>query len=49
LGTNGTGWQEVMQFLSEGRYMANVVDGKLTLYERGTKNQGPLFPKSYGS
>jgi hypothetical protein len=31
--------KKVMQFLSEGRYMANVVDGKLTLYERGTKNQ----------
>ena len=24
--------EKVMQFLSEGRYMANVVDGKLTLY-----------------
>jgi len=22
----------VMQFLSEGRYVANVVDGKVTLY-----------------
>jgi len=24
--------KKVMQFLSEGRYIANVVDGKLTLY-----------------
>jgi hypothetical protein len=30
--------KKVMQFLSEGRYMANVVDGKLTLYERNTTN-----------
>jgi len=27
---------KVMQFLSEGRYIANVVDGKVTLYRRGT-------------
>src|ERR1700674_528309 len=26
--------KEVMQFLSEGRYVANVVDGKVTLYGR---------------
>jgi hypothetical protein len=26
--------KKVMQFLSEGRYVANVVDGKLTLYDR---------------
>jgi hypothetical protein len=26
--------KKVMQFLSEGRYVANVVDGKLTLYKR---------------
>jgi len=25
---------KVMQFLSEGRYVANVVDGKVTLYRR---------------
>ena len=25
---------KVMQFLSEGRYVANVVDGKVTLYSR---------------
>ena len=31
--------KKVMQFLSEGRYVANVVDGKLTLYGRGAKNQ----------
>ena len=26
--------KKVMQFLSEGRYVANVVDGKATLYGR---------------
>jgi len=26
--------KKVMQFLREGRYVANVVDGKVTLYER---------------
>lgn len=26
---------KVMQFLSQGRYIANVVDGKITLYKRG--------------
>jgi hypothetical protein len=26
--------KKVMQFLNEGRYVANVVDGKVTLYER---------------
>ncbi len=26
--------KRVMQFLSEGRYVANVVDGKVTLYGR---------------
>src|SRR5215467_15665654 len=26
--------KKVMQFLSEGRYVANVVDGKLTIYGR---------------
>jgi hypothetical protein len=26
---------KVMQFLSKGRYVANVVDGKVTLYGRG--------------
>jgi hypothetical protein len=26
--------KKVMQFLSEGRYVANVVDGKLTVYGR---------------
>jgi len=26
--------KKVMQFLSEGRYVANVVDGKVTLYGR---------------
>ena len=28
--------KKVMQFLSEGRYVANVADGKVTLYGRGT-------------
>jgi hypothetical protein len=26
--------KKVMQFLSEGRYVANVVDGEVTLYQR---------------
>ncbi len=26
--------KKVMQFLSEGRYVANVVDGKLTIYSK---------------
>jgi hypothetical protein len=31
--------KKVMQFLREGRYIANVVDGKVTLYGKraGTK------------
>jgi len=29
---------KVMQFLSDGRYVANVVDGKLTLYGRSKKS-----------
>jgi hypothetical protein len=28
------GGKRVMQFLSEGRYVANVVDGKLRLYKK---------------
>jgi len=28
------GGKKVMQFLSEGRYVANVVDGKVTVYGR---------------
>jgi hypothetical protein len=27
-------WAQMTQFLSEGRYVANVVDGKVTLYGR---------------
>jgi hypothetical protein len=27
--------KKVMQFLNEGRYVANVVDGKITLYGKG--------------
>ena len=30
--------RKVMQFLSEGRYVANVVDGKVTLY--GGRDEG---------
>ena len=26
--------KKVMQFLSDGRYLANVVDGKMTMYSR---------------
>ena len=31
--------KKVMQFLSEGRYVANVVDGKVTVYGRGGTNR----------
>lgn len=31
--------KKVMQFLSEGRYVANVVDGTVTLYGRGGTNR----------
>jgi hypothetical protein len=31
--------KRVMQFLSQGRYVANVVDGKVTLYGKGGKTQ----------
>ena len=29
--------EKVMQFISEGRYLANVVGGKLTMYGRGSQ------------
>jgi hypothetical protein len=32
--------KRVMQFLSEGRYVANVVDGKVTIYERRAGTNG---------
>jgi len=32
--------KKVMQFLSNGRYVANVVDGKVTLYGRQTGAKG---------
>ena len=32
--------KKVMQFLREGRYVANVVDGKVTLYGRRTVTGG---------
>jgi hypothetical protein len=35
---------QVMQFLSEGRYLANVVDGKVTLY--GSKTSKKRASKS---
>ena len=34
VGATALSGKKVMQFLSEGRYVANVVDGKLTLYGR---------------
>ena len=30
--------KQVMQFLSQGRYVANVVDGKVNLYRRAGNN-----------
>ena len=38
--------RKVMQFLSEGRYLANVVDGKVTLY--GAKSNKKHRSKSSG-
>lgn len=32
---------QVMQFLSEGRYVANVVDGKVTLYGAKSNKKHP--------
>ena len=32
--------KKVMQFLSEGRYVANVVDGRVTLYGGGARTGG---------
>jgi len=32
--------KKVMQFLSEGRYVANVVDGKVDLYAGGVERVG---------
>jgi len=34
--------KKVMQFLSEGRYVANVVDGKVTFYGRAGTNSCPV-------
>jgi len=33
--------RHVMQFLSEGRYIANVVDGKVTVYASKKSRGGP--------
>ncbi len=43
--------KKVMQFLSEGRYVANVVDGKVTLYGRRVREaQGcPAATSSFSS
>jgi hypothetical protein len=38
LGANGKGWNKVMQFLGKGCYVANVVDGKVSIYSR---REGP--------
>jgi hypothetical protein len=32
--------KKVMQFLSEGRYVANVLDGKVTFYGEGEGGHG---------
>jgi hypothetical protein len=32
--------KKVMQFLSEGRYVANVVDGKVMLYQAARERKG---------
>ena len=32
--------KKVMQFLSDGRYVANVVDGKVNLYRRRSGTTG---------
>jgi hypothetical protein len=36
--TQARSGKKVMQFLSEGRYVANVVDGKVTFY--GGRDEG---------
>ena len=48
----GSGWAElarrghkVMQFLSAGRYVANVVDGKVTVYGGKSSSQRPAKMK----
>lgn len=48
----GSRWAElarrghkVMQFLSAGRYVANVVDGKVTLYGTKSSSQRPAKMK----
>ena len=38
---------KVMQFLSSGRYVANVVDGKVKLYSSHSRNAGN--PRSVGN
>jgi len=39
--------KKVMQFLSEGRYVANVVDGKVTLYGGPTDETSNDVPLSW--
>jgi hypothetical protein len=38
------GGQKVMQFLSGGKYFANVADGKLTLYRKGAPGDKKAAP-----
>jgi len=38
--------KKVMQFLREGRYVANVAEGKVTLYGRRTGTNIRTVPKS---
>jgi hypothetical protein len=38
--------KKVMQFLSDGRYIANVVDGKLQFYGGRDRARSPTEPKS---
>jgi hypothetical protein len=35
MGADGRSGKNVTQFLSEGRYVANLVDGKMTFYGKG--------------
>jgi hypothetical protein len=41
--------KKVMQFLSEGRYVANVVNGKMILYSRGGRTAEAMCSHSRGS
>jgi hypothetical protein len=41
--------KKVMQFLSEGRYVANVVDGKVTLFGSLSRESSELIATHDGS